>query len=67
MQLAFDNDFIFKETTCMEKENVANAFQTIIEMTNFDMKRRRNFDNATIKINKKYHKKKNKNSKKSCC
>ena len=67
MKLATDNNFIFKETTCIEKTNVANAFQTIIEMTNFDMKRRGISDNETIKINKKYHKKKYKHNKKSCC
>ena len=62
-QLALENKFIFKETTCLERTNVANAFQTIIEMTNFDMKRRERFDNETIKINKKSQKKTNK----KCC
>ena len=64
-QLALDNNFIFKETTCFERTNVANAFQTIIEMTNFDMKRRERADNETIKINNKS--KKNKNGRKKCC
>ena len=65
VQLALENNFIFKETTCFEKTNVANAFQTIIEMTNFDMKRRERLDNETIKINKKGQKKKY--GKKKCC
>ena len=35
--LALDNNFYFKETSCVENKNVACAFQTIIEMTNFGM------------------------------
>ena len=64
-QLALENNFLFKETTCLERTNVANAFQTIIEMTNFEMKRRERLDNETIKINKKSQKKPN--GKKKCC
>ena len=63
-QLALENNFIFKETACFENTNVSNAFQVIIEMTNFDMKRRERLDNETININKK-SKKKN-NGKKKC-
>ena len=64
-QLALENNFIFKETTCFENINVSNAFQAIIEMTNFDMKRRERLDNETITINKKSKKKIN--VKKKCC
>lgn len=63
-QLALENNFIFKETTCFERTNVANAFQTIIEITNIDMKRRERENNGTIKINKKSKKS---NGKKTCC
>ena len=35
INLALDNNFYFKETSCVENNNVASAFQTIIEMTNF--------------------------------
>ena len=44
IQLALDNNFIFKETCCNERTNVSNAFQTIIEMTNSDMKKREKFN-----------------------
>ena len=68
IELALENQFIFKETTCTENSNILNAFQTIIEMTNFDMKKRGKNDIETIKINKKNHKKnKNKKNKKKCC
>ena len=66
-QLAFENNFLFKETCCSERTNVSDAFQAIIEKTNLDMKIRNEFDdNKTIKINKKTHN----NSRrldKSCC
>ena len=68
IKLALENQFMFKETTCTENSNIFNAFKTIIEMTNFDMKRRGKNDNETIKINRKTHKKnKKKNKKKKCC
>ena len=68
IQLALENDFLFKETTCTENSNIFNAFQTIIEMTNFDIKKRGKNDNETIKINRKTHKiNKNKKNKKKCC
>lgn len=65
IELATKNKFYFKETTCTEKSNVFLAFQTIIEMTNFDMKRRERSE--TIKINKKSQRKKPKKSKRGCC
>ena len=67
IQLALENNFYFKETTCTEKSNVSLAFQTIIEMTNFDMQKRDRCDNDTIKINKKSNRKKSNKHKKSCC
>ena len=65
-QLAFENNFIFKETSCSERTNVSDAFQTIIEKTNLDKKLRQGFDNVTIKINKKNHKNLKKGNK-NCC
>lgn len=35
-QLAFNNHFRFKETSTIENNSVADAFQTIIETTNFE-------------------------------
>ena len=37
--LAFENKFRFKETSCVDNKNVSDAFQTIIEMTNFQMRK----------------------------
>lgn len=67
INLAAENKFIFKETTSLETSNVFNAFQTIIELTNFDIKKRGKSDNETIKINKKHHIKKNSKNKNKCC
>ena len=51
-QLAFENNFLFKETCCSERTNVSDAFQAIIEKTNLDMKIRQEFDdNKSIRIN----------------
>ena len=36
IKLALENNFYFKETSCIENKNVADAFQTIIEISNFD-------------------------------
>ena len=37
--MALKNNFYFKETSCVENKNVSDAFQTIIELTNFEMKK----------------------------
>ena len=65
-QLALENNFIFKETSCSERANVSDAFQTIIEKTNLEKKLRQSFDNVTIKINKNNHKNSKKGNK-NCC
>ena len=39
INLALKNNFYFKETSCVENKNVSDAFQTIIELTNFEMKK----------------------------
>lgn len=66
-QLAFENNFLFKETCCCERTNVSDAFQAIIEKTNLDMKIRQEFDdNKSIRINKKTHSN-FRRSDKSCC
>lgn len=35
--LALDNNFYFKETSCVENKNVDDVFQTMIEMTHFEL------------------------------
>ena len=32
--LATEEEYIYKETSCVKNENVANAFETIVEMWN---------------------------------
>ena len=40
-QLAYNNHFYFKETSTIENNNsVADAFQTIIETTNFEINKK---------------------------
>ena len=48
-QLAFNNHFHFKETSTIENNSVADAFQTIIETTNFEINKKNK------KIKKKAH------------
>ena len=36
---ALENNYNFMETSCMKNTNVANAFQTLLEMTNIDIKK----------------------------
>ena len=36
---ALENDYIFMETSCFKNTNVANAFETLIEITNIEAKR----------------------------
>ena len=40
-KLALNNHFYFKETSCVENRNVADAFETIIETTNFDVNKKK--------------------------
>ena len=38
--LASQNDFIFMESSCLKNEKVADAFETLIENTNIDVKKK---------------------------
>ena len=40
--LALENDYIFMETSCLKNSNVASAFETLIELTNIEEKRKQN-------------------------
>ena len=40
INLALKNNFYFKETSCVDNKNVSESFQTIIELTNFEMKKK---------------------------
>jgi hypothetical protein len=62
INLALKNNFYFKETSCVENKNVSDSFQTIIELTNFEMKK-----NLSKSKGKKLHKGNEKPKKKSFC
>ena len=38
-QFALENDYVFMETSCLKNTNVANAFETLIELTRREIKR----------------------------
>ena len=57
--------FKFLETSCLKNENVASAFETLIEMTNIEVQK--NKDQKKTKLNKKEHKKEDKNEEKKGC
>ena len=39
ISLSIDEEYIYKETSCVKNENVADAFETIIEMWNINSKK----------------------------
>jgi small GTP-binding protein len=42
---ALENDYIFMETSCLKNKNVADAFETLIEITNIEAKKNMNSNN----------------------
>ncbi len=44
--LAQKNDYMFKETSCVKNENVADAFESLIEITNLEKKNNKNNDSS---------------------
>ena len=63
------NDFIFMETSCLKNENVADAFEVLIEMTHRDMEKNKNRldNNTSIYIDRNSYMKTNKKKKKKDC
>ena len=61
VDLAEKNGFIFMESSALDNYNVSNAFETLIEMTNADMKKN---NCQKIKKERKYEKKDVENK---CC
>ena len=49
---AVKNDYIFMETSCLKNENVADAFETLIEITNIESKKNNNNRRKTISLKK---------------
>ena len=45
---ALEHDYLFMETSCMKNTNVANAFETIIELTNIETKKNNNIKNEKL-------------------
>ena len=65
-KLALENNYIFLETSCLKNTNVADAFETLIEITNREAIKNRNekpnpeqSNNITITKKKKTKSKKN--------
>lgn len=46
-KLAYNNNFYFKETSCVENKNISDIFQTIIEMGNFEIKKKNSGKNKS--------------------
>ncbi len=44
--LAEKNEYMFKESSCVKNENVADAFETLIEITNLEKKNNKNNDSS---------------------
>ena len=61
IELAKDNNYKFKETSCLKNENVAGAFESLIEMWNVEV----NDDNKNFKNNLKINNTKKKSG--GCC
>ena len=49
IDLSVNEEYIYKETSCIKNENVADAFETIIEMWNINNKK---YNRKSIKRNK---------------
>ena len=59
---ALENNYIFMETSCVKNENVASAFEALIELTNIEIKKNQ-YKNKDEDKNKKKKKKKKKKEK----
>ncbi len=64
--LAEKHGFIFKETSCVDNCNVADAFATIIEMTNTEMYKTERVSNCFNLADKNTEKQKKKKKKRFC-
>ena len=49
------------ETSCLKNENVADAFETLIEITNIELKKNNDIKQNGITLNSEKHKKKKNN------
>jgi len=65
-QLALKYNFIFRETSSVENNNINDIFKTIIEQTYYHCKDREKNDTDSITLNHKYHLKYRRH-KSGCC
>ena len=56
ISLALNNNYKFKETSCVKNENVVNAFEALIEMWFIENRNNNNNKKIVIKQKKKYYK-----------
>ena len=49
---ALKNDYIFMETSCLKNTNVSDAFETLIELTNIELKKNSNNKSCLLKPKK---------------
>ena len=54
-QYSMINDYIFMETSCLENKNVADAFTTLIEITNIELKKN-GIENSSLKLKRTFTK-----------
>ena len=67
-RFALENRYIFMETSCLKNTNVADAFQTLIEITNREGQNLKRNNTSRILLRKETYLKKNKEKKKKeCC
>ena len=63
-ELALENGYVFMESSCKDNYNVSDAFTTLVEMTNIELKKNNKFNSFVLE--KKEHNK-NVSSEKKCC
>ena len=56
--LALQEKYKFKETSCVKNENVADAFEALIEMWNIEKRNNNNIENSSQRLSLQIHKKK---------
>ena len=56
--LALENDYIFMETSCLKNTNVSDAFETLIEITNIESKKKKD-NRKGVQLKKENIKRKN--------
>ena len=62
--LALENGYVFMESSCKDNYNVSDAFTTLVEMTNIELKKNNRLNSFVLE--KKEHNK-NVSSEKKCC